>query len=104
LVAIRVGDWKAHFMEQRSKGLAVWREPFSVMRIPKLFNLRTDPFEVGDESLLYDRWFADRAFLLVPAQRIVGQWLESFKEFPIRQKPGSFSVEDVMESLFPKAA
>src|SRR4030095_9629616 len=104
LLAIRVGDWKAHFMEQRSKGLAVWREPFSVMRIPKLFNLRTDPFEVGDESLLYDRWFADRAFLLVPAQRIVGQWLESFKEFPIRQKPGSFSVEDVMESLFPKAA
>jgi arylsulfatase len=104
LVAIRVGDWKANFMEQRSKGVAVWREPFSAMRLPKLFNLRTDPFETGDESLLYDKWCVDRAFLLVPAQRIVAQWLESFKEFPIRQKPASFSVEDVMEKLFPKAA
>jgi arylsulfatase len=104
LVAIRVGDWKANFMEQRSKGLAVWREPFSPLRLPKLFNLRTDPFETGDEALFYGKWSADRLFLLVPAQKIVGEWLESFKEFPIRQKPASFSVDDVMEKLFPKAA
>ena len=104
LVAIRVGDWKAVFMEQRSKGLAVWREPFSSMRVPKLFNVRADPFEAGDESLLYDKWMADRAFLLVPAQAIVAKWVESFKEFPIRQRPASFNLDQVIEQLSPKAA
>jgi arylsulfatase len=104
LVAIRVGDWKIVFMEQRSKGLAVWREPFSGLRIPKLFNVRADPFEAGDASIFYDKWFADRGFLMVPAQAIVANWMESFKEFPIRQRPASFNLESVMEQFFPKAA
>src|SRR5678816_3161877 len=62
LLAVRVGHWKATFLEQRSKGLSVWREPFSEMRAPKLYNLRSDPFEEGeDSSLFYDKWMADRS-------------------------------------------
>ena len=103
LLAIRVGDWKATFLEQRAHGIGVWREPFSELRFPKLFNLRADPFEAGDTSLLYDQWSAERMFMLVPAQVIVAKWLESFKQFPIRQKPASFSLEAVMQSLTPQS-
>src|SRR5689334_10176807 len=85
LLAIRVHQWKASFDEQRAHGLDVWREPFSTMRIPKFYNMRSDPFEAGeDSSLFYDKWMVDRAFLLIPAQAIAAQWMESFKEFPIR--------------------
>jgi arylsulfatase len=102
LLAIRGRDWKVVFLEQRAKGgLDVWREPFSPLRAPKIFNLRTDPFESGDSSFFYDKWMADRAFLLVPAQAIAAQWLESFKEFPIRQKPASFSLENVVQAATP---
>ena len=103
LLAIRVLDWKVTFLEQRAHGIDVWREPFSELRLPKLFNLRADPFEAGDTSLLYDKWSADRLFMLVPAQVIVAKWLESFKQFPIRQKPASFSLEAVMQSLTPQS-
>ena len=103
LLAIRYEDWKVVFLEQRSKGLAVWREPFSQMRLPKLFNLRSDPFERGEEStLFYDKWLADHAFIQVPVQALAAQWLETFKDFPIRQKPASFSLERVVEKLMPK--
>ena len=89
---------------QRNQGLAVWREPFSNMRVPKLFNLRSDPFERADDStLFYDKWTADRVFLQVPAQALVGKWLESFKEFPPRSKPASFSIDQVVESLMPRS-
>jgi arylsulfatase A-like enzyme len=100
LLAIRVGDWKAHFFEQRGEGIGVWRDAFSELRFPKLFNLRADPFE-SDTSLLYDKWSADRMFMLVPAQVIVAKWLESFKQFPIRQRPASFNLDSVMQSLMP---
>jgi len=103
LLAIRVLDWKVTFLEQRAHGIDVWREPFSELRLPKLFNLRADPFEAGDTSLLYDKWSADRLFMLVPAQVIVAKWLESFKQFPIRQKPATFNLEAVMHSLTPQA-
>jgi len=103
LLAVRVGHWKATFLEQRSHGLAVWREPFSELRAPKLYNLRADPFEEGeDSSLFYDKWMADRSFLMVPAQAIVAQWLDSLKEFPVRQKPSSFSIETIVERAMPK--
>jgi arylsulfatase A-like enzyme len=103
LLAIRYENWKIVFLEQRSKGLSVWREPFSQMRIPKLFNLRSDPFERGEEStLFYDKWFADHAFVQVPIQALAARWLETFKEFPIRQKPASFNLERVIEKLMPK--
>jgi arylsulfatase len=105
LLAVRVGHWKASFLEQRGKGLGVWREPFSELRAPKLYNLHSDPFEEGkDSSLFYDKWMADRSFLLVPAQAIVAQWLESLKEFPIRQKPSSFSIDAIVERSMPRTA
>src|SRR5580765_3003402 len=100
-LAIRVREWKITFLEQRSKGLGVWREPFSALRVPKVFNLRSDPFEAGDSSFLYDKWMADRAYLLVPAQAIAAKWLESLKEFPIRQKPASFNLDQIVESFMP---
>jgi hypothetical protein len=80
---------------------SVWREPFSPLRAPKMFNLRADPFEAGDSSIFYDKWMMDRAFLLVPAQAIAARWLESFKEFPIRQKPASFSLDQVVAAATP---
>ena len=75
------------------------------MRIPKLYNLRSDPFERGEEGMFYSKWMVDRAFALVPIQALVGEWISSFREFPPRQKPASFSVDQVMEKLNkPKAA
>jgi arylsulfatase len=103
LMALRVNQWKIVFLEQRSAGLAVWREPLSQMRIPKLFNLRSDPFERGDEStLFYDRWFSDHVWVQITSQVVVGKWLESFKEFPPRAKAASFTIDQVVEALMPK--
>src|SRR5262249_46464384 len=99
LFAIRIQDWKVHFIEQNHTGIAIWREGFNKLRAPKLFNLRADPFERGDSSLGYDTWFFQRAFAIVPAQAIVARWLDTFKEFPIRQKPASFNLDEVMSQL-----
>jgi arylsulfatase len=99
LMALRVDQWKLHFLEQRATGFAVWLDPFVRLRTPKLFNLRSDPFELGDESIFYGKWMADRMFVFVPAQQIVGQFLQSFAEFPPRQKPSSFSVDDALDKV-----
>jgi arylsulfatase A-like enzyme len=99
LVAIRYDDWKAVFLEQDNKGIGVWQGQFTDLRLPKLFNLRSDPFEQGDQSILYNKWLADRAFVQVPLQALAAEWLESFKEFPPRQKPASFNLDDVMRKL-----
>ncbi|MBV8290765.1 MAG: sulfatase-like hydrolase/transferase, partial [Mycobacterium sp.] len=102
-LALRVRRWKMVFAEQRSTGLAIWREPFSPLRLPKVFDLRTDPFERGDEGdFFYAKWFADHAFLVYPAQAIVAQWLASFKEFPPRAKAASFTIDKIMEQLTAK--
>ena len=86
-------------MEQRAHGLGVWREPLVTLRVPKIYNLRSDPFERGDVdgSMFYDKWMVDRAFMLVPAQVIVGEFLKTFEEFPPRQKPASFSIDEALE-------
>jgi len=99
LMALRVGNWKCTFMEQRAHGFKVWEEPFVSKRLPDIYNLRTDPFERATEEadVFYAKWKADRAFLLVPAQVIVAQFLETFKEFPPRQKPASFSIDQALE-------
>ena len=99
LVAMRFQQWKCHFMEQTAHGLDVWRKPFTELRAPKIFNLRADPFERADvdASMFYDKWMADRAFLLVPAQAMVGEFLKTFEEFPPRQKPASFSIDGALE-------
>ena len=100
LVGLRYNQWKLVFAEQRAEGFDVWQEPFEILRLPKLFNLRSDPFEKADQiGADYERWRIDRVFLLVPAQQYIGGFLSTFKEFPPSQKAGSFSLEQVMESL-----
>src|SRR5262249_30374003 len=74
LVAIRVNEWKCVFLAQDNKGIGVWRGQFTNLRMPKLFNLRADPFERGDESIEYDKWLADRLFVQVPMQALATQW------------------------------
>ncbi|MEI6084704.1 MAG: arylsulfatase [Verrucomicrobiota bacterium] len=100
LVGLRYQQYKIVFAEQRATGLDVWQDPFVPLRFPKLFNLRSDPFETADhESIDYGRWRVDHAFVLVPAQQYVGQFLGSFREFPPSQKAGSFSLDSVLETL-----
>lgn len=101
LMAVRFDNWKQVFMEQRAPGtLRVWAEPFTTLRVPKLFNLRTDPYERADvTSNTYYDWLLDHAFLGVPTQALVGEFLATFKEYPPRQKAASFSVDQVMEKL-----
>jgi len=78
----------------------VWAEPFVTLRVPKIFNLRRDPFERADiTSNTYYDWLLDRAFLLVPAQAYVGKFMATFKDYPPRQKAASFSLDQVMEQL-----
>jgi arylsulfatase len=100
LVALRFGDWKLVFLEQRAKRMACWAEPFVELRVPKIFNLRRDPFERADEnSNTYWDWILDHAFLMVPAQVYVGQQLQSLREFPPRQAPASFNMDHVLQTL-----
>ena len=100
LVGLRLNQWKLVFAEQRAEGFDVWQEPFVQLRLPKLFNLRSDPFEKADKiGADYEHWRIDRVFLLVPAQQYVGQFLGTFKEFPPSQKVGSFSLDSVLETL-----
>jgi arylsulfatase len=100
LAALRYNHWKLHFLEQRAHSFDVWQEPFVPLRVPKLFTLRGDPFERADhEGIDYAHWRFERVFLLVPAQAFVANWLSSFREFPPRQKPASFSLDQVMEQL-----
>ena len=100
LVALRYNHWKVVFAEQRAEGFDVWQEPFVQLRLPKIFNLRSDPFEKADRiGADYEHWRIDRTFLLVPAQKLVGQFLSTFKEFPPSQKVGSFSLDQVLETL-----
>jgi arylsulfatase len=101
LVAARYENWKMNFCEQRVEGTAqIWAEPFVCQRIPRMFNLRMDPFERASiTSNTYHEWLFRHAFLVVPTQEIVGRFMETFKEFPPRQRPASFSVEQVMELL-----
>jgi len=100
LSALRYGDWKLMFSEQRAHGFNVWQEPLVTLRVPKLFNLRQDPFERADiEAFGYDKWRFERVFLLVPAQAYVGEFISTFKKYPPRQKPGSFNLDQVLQSL-----
>jgi arylsulfatase len=106
IVALRFKNWKVVFMEQRSQGtLALWGEPFVTLRAPKLFNLRTDPFEFADvTSNTYWDWAFGLTFILVPAQAIVGKFLETFAEFPPRQKAASFNLDSVLAKMTSTAA
>ncbi len=97
----RYDNWKLVFMEQRATGtLRVWAEPFVTLRVPKIFNLRNDPYERADvTSNTYYDWLLDRAYLLVPAQDKVGEFLATFAQYPQRQKAATFNLDEVMEKL-----
>jgi arylsulfatase len=104
LMAIRYQEWKAAFFEQHGEispqtPVGVWQSQFTKLRLPNLYNLRSDPFERGPTSIYYADWMARRAFIQVPMQGFAAKWLESFKEFPPRQKPASFNLDDVMRKM-----
>lgn len=106
LTGVRYDNFKLVFMEQRAAGtLRLWAEPFTNLRVPKIFNLRTDPYERADiTSNTYYDWLLDHAFLLVPAQQLVGQFLATFKAFPPRQKAASFSIDELLDQYTSKIA
>ncbi|QDV11938.1 Arylsulfatase precursor [Rosistilla oblonga] len=101
LVGIRFANWKLVFLEQRAQGtLRIWAEPFTPLRLPKMFDLRADPFEQADiTSNTYYDWLLRHAFLIVPAQQYAANFLKTFKEYPPRQPPASFNLDDVMKKL-----
>jgi arylsulfatase A-like enzyme len=101
LVALRFDNWKIVFMEQRVEGtMRVWAEPFTALRVPKIFNLRTDPFERADiTSNTYYNWFLYHAYMVLAAQAIVAPFLSTFKEFPPRQRAASFTIDQAMKKM-----
>jgi arylsulfatase A-like enzyme len=104
LMALRVRQWKMAFLEQNAQvspeyPAGAWAAQFTKLRTPKMYNLRADPYERGPDSLEYGLWLAQRMFLFVPAQAIVGRYLETFKDFPPRAKAASFTVGDAMDKI-----
>jgi arylsulfatase len=101
LTALRYRDWKLIFMEQRAEAtFQAWIEPFVPLRVPYIINLRRDPYERAlITSNTYFDWMIDRAYMLVPAQAYVGEFLKTFKKYPPRQKAASFSLDQVMEQM-----
>jgi arylsulfatase A-like enzyme len=101
VAALRYDDWKVTFLEQEAEGLRVWQDPFKVLRAPLLTNLRMDPFERAEheDAMGYQRWYMEHMFVFAPAGAYIGRWLQSFKDFPPRQKPGSFNLDNVMQSV-----
>jgi arylsulfatase len=100
VAALRHNQWKVTFLVQRAHGAHVWQQPFEELRAPMLTNLRSDPFERAEyEGMGYTQWWIEHMFAFAPAGAYVGQWLQSFREFPPRQKPGSFNLDRVMEAV-----
>lgn len=100
LSGLRYDRWKLVFMEQRAHGFNVWQDPLVTLRLPKLFDMRGDPFERADyESENYGQWRFDRAFLILPGVSYVSEHLATYKEFPPRMKPGSFNLDQALEML-----
>jgi arylsulfatase A-like enzyme len=100
VAALRYDQWKITFLKQNAHGLHVWQQPFEELRAPMLGNLRIDPFERAEyEGMDYNRWFIEHMFAFAPAGAYVAQWLQSFREFPPRQKPGSFNLDRVMQEV-----
>ena len=101
LVAIRFANWKAVFMEQRAPGtLRVWAEPFTPLRVPKLYDLRADPYEQADvTSNTYYEWLMEQGYILFAASMATAEFLETFKDFPPSQRAASFTIDQAMEKL-----
>jgi arylsulfatase len=100
VVAARYDDWKVVFLENRGEAFGVWREPFTELRVPLLFNLRRDPFEKAQHNAnTYNDWFLDRPFVIVPIQALAAKFLMTMKEYPPSQSPGSFNLSKIEERL-----
>ena len=101
VAALRYNDWKITFLRQNEEGYRVWTTPFEQLRAPSITNLRMDPFERAEQenAMGYQKWWAERMFVFAPAGAYVANWLQSFREFPPRQKPGSFNLDRVMEQI-----
>lgn len=101
IVAIRFGNWKLVFMEQKTPGtLDIWGEPFTPRRLPLFFNLRMDPYERAEiTSNEYWAWSLHKGYLMMAGQAIVAEFIATFKEFPPRQRPQSYSLDQIMERL-----
>ena len=101
VLGMRYDNWKIVFMEQRLEGtLGVWAEPFVRLRLPKIFNLRTDPYEFAPvTSNSYYDWMLHNAYFIFAAQTIAAKFAETFKEFPAVQKPNSFTIDDAMAKM-----
>jgi arylsulfatase len=101
LMALRYRDWKITFLEQKEWAtLRAWIEPLTPLRTPLIFNLRRDPYERGYRtSNTYYDWMISHAYMLVPAQRYVANFLATFQEYPPRQEAASFSLDKVLEKL-----
>lgn len=100
VVAMRLGDWKAVFQENRGEAFGVWREPFTELRVPLLFNLRRDPFEKAQHNAnIYNDWFLDRAYVCVPMQQVAGKFLQTMADYPPSQTPGSFNLEKIEKQI-----
>ena len=100
VLGIRMGDWKMVLAEQRATRMQCWAEPFVKLRLPKMFNLRRDPFERADDnSNTYWDWIFDHAFLLYGMQALVAQQIENFVKYPPRQKAAAFNLDEVMRNL-----
>ena len=106
VAALRHENWKITFLKQEAEGLKVWQEPFTELRAPLVTNLRMDPFVRAEEehAMGYQRWYMEHMFAIAPAGAYVGAWLQSFREFPPRQKPGSFTLERAMETVMSNTA
>ena len=99
LFAIRYQNWKIAFIEQNHQGIDIWMRGYEKLRLPKIFNLRADPFERGNSSIYYNAWLVHHTYVNYGAVALVSQWLQSFKEFPVRQKPASFNLDEVMRKI-----
>ncbi len=100
VVAIRLGDWKAVFLENRGDAFEIWREPFVHLRVPLLFHLRRDPFEKAQiDSNTYNDWFLDRAYAIVPMQQLAAKFFQTLQDYPPSQNPGSFNLDAIQEQI-----
>jgi arylsulfatase len=101
VAALRYNAWKMTFLRQNAEGYKVWTTPFEVLRAPSITNLIMDPFEraEAEDAMGYQRWWIEHMFVIAPAASYVGRWLQSFREFPPRQQPGSFNLDRVMEAV-----
>lgn len=100
IVAMRIGDWKAVFLENRGQAFEVWREPFTELRVPLLFNLRRDPFERAQHNATtYNDWFLERPYIVVPMQQVAAKFLMTMRDYPPSQSPGSFNLDKIQKVI-----